>query len=116
MYKAVICFEAIEDDYEQGEIGRSVNSWDETLTAETQSELRNKILKATYSKWVDLDDDQANEYDWCTEYHTSYLADENNEGDASLGQIEQWKKGKLRLYAVNCHILVTETTESKVTL
>lgn len=115
MYKAQIEFIAYEDSYEQGEL-EQVNIWEETLLADTQSELRNKILDATYSKWEDLDEEQMNEYDWCTEYHTSYLANENNEGDASEEEIEQWKLGKLKLYAINCHILVTEVTEKKASL
>lgn len=113
MYKAIIHFDATEDDYEDGEIGGVVNSWEETLTAKTQSELRNKVLGATYSKWEDLDDDQMNEYDWCTEYHTSYLANEDNQGDASESEIEDWRQGKTRLFAITCQILVTEVTEAK---
>lgn len=114
-YKAQIEFSAYEDDYNEGE-GEHVNTWHETLEADTQSELRNKVLEATYSKWEHLDDDQINEYDWCTEYHTSYLANAENQGDASKSDIEQWKKGELKLYAINCHILVTEVTETKASL
>lgn len=116
MYKAQIEFNAVEDNYQEGEIGQSWNNWTEELTADTQSELRNKILEATYSKWEDLDDEQMNEYDWCTEYHTSYLANAENVGDASKAEIEAWKLGKCRLWAVNCHILVTEVTEKKASL
>lgn len=114
-YKAQIYFDAYEDDYKEGELNQA-NSWEQTLTADTQSELRNKILEATYSKWEDLSDEQINEYDWCTEYATTYLTNADNEGDASESEIEQWKKGDLKLYAVNCHILVTEVIEKKATL
>lgn len=114
-YKAEIEFTAYEDDYNEGE-GNHVNTWMQTITADTKSELRNEILAATYSKWENLDDDQMNEYDWCTEYHTSYMANEDNQGDASKSEIELWKKGELKLYAVNCHILVTEVTEKKASL
>ena len=57
-----------------------------------------------------------NEYDWCTEYHAGYLANADNEGDASASEIEQWKQGKLKLWAIHCHILVTEVTETKASL
>ena len=114
-YKAQIEFSAYEDDYNEGE-GAYVNGWNETLEADTKSELRNKILEATYSKWEDLDDEQINEYDWATEYHTSYLANADNEGDATPREIEAWKKGEMKLYAINCHILVTEVTEKKASL
>jgi hypothetical protein len=116
MYKAQIEFRAVEDDYNEGESLTVDNVWEETLTADTKSELRNKILEATYSKWADLDDEQINEYDWATEYHTSYLANAENEGSASESEIEAWKKGELKLWAVNCHILVTEVTEKKASL
>lgn len=115
-YKATIYFEANEDKYDEGQSLAIVNSWDETLLADTQSELRNKILEATYSKWGDLNDEQMNEYDWCTEYQTSYLANEDNEGEATPSEIEQWRKGNIKLYAINCHILVTKVTEEKATL
>lgn len=115
-YKAHIEFTANEDNYEQGEISTGDNSWDETLYADTQAELRNKVLEATYSKWADLDDEQANGYDWCTEYHTSYLANADNQGDASESEIEAWKRGECRLWAINCHILVTQVNETKAIL
>ncbi len=117
MYKATIYFDANEDNYEQGELIDSPGAnWEEVLTADTQSELRNKILEATYSKWGDLDSEQFNDYDWATEYHTSYLANEDNQGDASKSEIESWKQGKTRLWSVNCHILVTKVTEEKASL
>jgi len=117
-YKAQIEFMAYEDDYTEGE-GKNVANWDETIEADTQSELRNKVLDATYSKWEDLDDEQMNEYDWATEYHTGYPAIVESNGDimpASTYEIEQFKLGKETLLAVNCHILVTEVTEKKATL
>lgn len=115
MYKAIIYFDRVEDDYEQGELERGT-SWTETFTADTKSELRNKVLEATYSKWAYLSDEQINNYDWCTEYHTSYLANAENVGNVSKSEVEQWKLGKLELWAVNCHILVTEVTEKKASL
>lgn len=116
MYQAKIYYDAVEDNYEEGEIGFVVNSWEDVLQADTQSELRNKVLDATYSKWEDLNDEQLNEYDWCTEYHTSYLANEDNQGDASESEVASWKQGKQKLYAINCHILITEVTEAKASL
>ena len=116
MYKAHIYFTAYEDDYEDGQSISADNSWDEVFTADTQSELRNKILEATYSKWEDLNDEQMNEYDWATEYSTSYLTNEENQGDASEREIEEWKQGKTRLWAIDCHILVTKVTEEKASL
>ena len=116
MYKADIEFTAYEDVFEDGENTSCDNSWNETLTADTASELRNKILEATYSRWEDLDDEQINEYDFATEYHTSYLANADNEGDASEAEIESWKLGQTRLWAIHCHILVTEVTEKKASL
>lgn len=117
VYKAEIEFLAYEDDYNEGEVNGVVNSWNQTITADTKINLRNEILEATYTKnWEDIDDDQMNEYEHATEYHTSYLANADNQGDASESEIEQWKKGELKLYAINCHILVTEVTEKKASL
>ena len=116
-YKAVIYFDAIEDNYNDGEIGGIVNSWTETLEAPTTEELKQKIVDATYQEdFTTIDDEQINEYEHATEYHTSYLADDNNQGDASDQQIEQWRAGKLRLWAIRCHILVTKLTEVKAAL
>jgi len=116
MYKATIYYDVVEDDYNKGEVGDVVNSWTYELKADTQSELRNKILESTYSEWKDLDDEQMNEYDWCTEYHTSYMTDEDNQGVVSDKELELWCKGKKTLYTVNCHILVTEVIEKKASL
>lgn len=116
MYKASIEFRANEDVYKDGENIETDNIWHEDIYADTQSELRNKVLEATYSKREDLDDEQINEYDFATEYHTSYLANADNEGEATAKEIELWKQGKCRLWAINCHILVTEVKESKAVL
>ena len=116
MYKANIEFRAYEDIFEDGEQIQCDNVWTEELTAETQAELREKVLEATYSEWEDLDDEQMNEYDFATEYHTSYLAGELNEGKAYPNEVAQWKAGQLRLWAIHCHILVTEVTEKKAVL
>ena len=116
-YKAIIFYTAYVDDYEQGQEFECVNSWDDTIIADTKEELKAKILEATYTpSWDLVDDDQMNGYEHAYEYHTSYLADEENEGDATEEQIEEWKQGKLKLYAINCQVLVTEVTESKAIL
>lgn len=112
-YKATIHFDAYEDSYEQGELDH-VNSWTDEIVKDTKGELQQAILDATYQDdFSTVDDEQMNDYDWCTEYHTTYLANEDNQGDASKQEIEQWKKGEIKLYAINCHILVTKITETK---
>lgn len=116
MYKAVIYFEAYEDSYEDGEIGNIANHWDETLTAKTKKELRELIEKATYNEWKNIEHEDINEYPKASEYWTSYLADEDNQGDAYPSQIEEWKAGKLRLWAIRCHILVSKVTETKAVI
>lgn len=116
MYKAVIDFRAIEDSYTEGENLNADNSWVQTYTADTKSELRDKILEVTYSEWQYVDKEQINEYDWCTEYHTSYLANADNQGEATPQEIEAWKRGKCRLWSIDCHILVTEVIETKTSL
>ena len=115
-YKAQIEFISREDDYQEGELLETSSSWNETLIADTKEKLRERISEITYSKWENISDEQINEYDWCTEYHADYLANEDNNGEASEREIEQWKLGKIKLYGVSCHILVTQITEKKTTL
>ena len=114
-YQASIYFDTAEDNYKEGEL-EAGTSWEEVLTADTPAELRNKVLEATYSNWQDLNDEQINEYDWCTEYWTTYLANANNEGEADEAEIKLWKQGKLKLWAVHCQILVTKIIEEKGSL
>lgn len=116
MYKAHIYFDATEDNYDMGLIGTTVNSWEETLTAETREELRQKIADSCYSKPEEIYHSDINDYDNATEYWLDYLATEENIGDASNHDIELWKQGKKTLYLVQCHILVSEVTEKKATL
>lgn len=116
MYKARIHYEAYEDDYEEGQSFDLVSNWGEQIQEETLGELYSRVLEATYSKAGDLDDDQMNEYEDYTEYHTSYLSNGNNEGEATPSEVEAWKQGRLKLYAINCHILVSEVTEKKARL
>lgn len=115
-YKATIYFDAYVDDYEQGQELQSVNYWTDTIEKDTTEELKKAICEATYSKWDDITYEDINEYPQASEYWTSYLADEDNQGDASASQVEQWKQGKLTLYAINCHILVSEVIEKKAVL
>ena len=114
MYKAEIMFTATEDNFEQGEIGTSSNDWNETLTAKTTEELKAKVLETTYS--TELYDEQINDYDHATEYWTSYLTNVDNQGEATERELTLWEQGKLRLWSVNCHILVSEVTETKAEL
>lgn len=116
MYKAIIYYEAELDNYENGVSGNIINEWQEKLTAKTTLELREKVLSATYSIWEDLNDEQINEYKNATEYITSYMADSDNQGEASKHQLEQFKAGSLDLYVIYCHILVSEVIEKKATL
>lgn len=110
-YKARIDFRQVVDDYEQGELDGYMR-WETTLTARTSQGLRTLVLAETYSAWEDLDDDQMNDYDWCTEYQTSYQADKDGVPPSAEDR-ELWKAGKLELYAVRCHIFVTRIVESK---
>lgn len=117
-YKALIFFDATEDSYKDGEIGNTGNSWDEILTADTKQELKEKIEQATYCNFEngEIVKDDINEYGYATEYWASYLANEENQGEAYPEEVKQWKRGKLRLWSINCHILVSEVTEKKAEL
>lgn len=116
-YQATIYFDTCEDSYAEGELidGEGTN-WDEKITAKTKDELKAKICEVTYCKWEEIEQEDLNDYPHATEYWGGYLANENNEGEATEREIEAWKAGKQRLWAVHCHILVSELTERKATL
>lgn len=117
MYKADILYQAYEDNYNKGEIGDCVNSWEATATAKTKAELKTKILEATYTdKWEDVNHEDANEYPNWSEYWSGYYANADNQGDATPSELEQWKLGKEKLYRIDCHILVSKVTERKAVL
>lgn len=117
MYQATIYFTAELDNYERGVTGNIVNEWQDTLTASTKKELKEKILSVTYtSNWEDVDDEQLNEYEDATEYSTSYMTNADNDGEATKSELEQFKAGTLDLYVIECHILVSQTVQTKATL
>lgn len=113
MYQAHIFFESYEDKWDEGETGKIANSWDYTLSGSTKEGLKSLICEATFSKWDEMEHADLNDYPDSCEHFASYYADENNVGQATKDQIEQWKAGKLRLWSVNCHILVSEITKTK---
>jgi hypothetical protein len=115
MYQATIYFDSNEDSYTEGELPNGGANWSETLTADTKEELKEQICEATYSKWEDIEQEDINEYPDATEYWASYLSNDN-EGEATKWEVEAWKQGKLRLWAVSCHILVSEVTKRKAVL
>lgn len=127
MYKATIYYDVVEDDYEEGEIGEPRRYREEGYTAETTGELRQLVLDATFQNNMDgVDDEQTGDYDLATEYRTTYLADYDALYPDALypgvyykaapKDIERWKRGDFRLWAVHCHILVSEITETKAVL
>lgn len=115
-YKAVIYSEAFKDDYTKGESDHRDNSWEITLERDTPEELKEAICNETYSLWADIMHDDVNEYDEQSEYWASYMTNKENIGEANEEELSLFRKGKLQLWAVNCHILVSKITESKVIL
>jgi hypothetical protein len=115
MYKATIYFDSCEDNYRDGEINGRMNSWDETIVMPTIEELKQAIEDVTYNTFdnYDIVQDGINEYDFATEYHTSYLTTIDNNGAVSDREYDLWKNGDLRLFCVQCQILVSEVTEKK---
>lgn len=115
-YKATIYFDAYEDVYKTGESESCDNAWREIVEAESAGEMRASIEQATYSKWSDIEHEDSNEYPTQSEYWTGYMADADNQGEAYASDVEKWKQGNMRLWAIHCHILVSKITETKVTL
>lgn len=115
-YKATIHLECFEDSFSEGEIGSSASNWTEEFECETKAELREKICEVTYSKWEDILHEDMGNSENASEYWASYLTDEANNGEARQDQIELWKKGELRLWSCQCHILVSEVETIPTTL
>jgi hypothetical protein len=115
MYKATIYFDGYEDSYKDGEINGCTSSWDETIVMPTIEELKQAIEDVTYNTFdnYDIVQEDINNYDFATEYCTSYLTTKDNNGAVSDKEYELWKNGDLRLYSINCQILVSEVIESE---
>lgn len=114
MYKAIIHFDANEDSYTEGELLNGLhNSWTDEIRADTLPKLKEQILSATYSD--SLENEDINGYTDATEYWTGFMATEDN-FPVTDQELEQWKKGELRLYHVSCHILVSEVKQIKALL
>ncbi len=116
MYKASILFESAPSSYEHGEDTEISNNWEDSAEFKTKDELKKWICEQCYTDWDLINHDDANEYDWASEYWAGYMTDEQNMGEASKTQLEQWEAGKLALWAVHCHILVSEVTKTKAVL
>lgn len=115
-YEVTIIFEAYEDSYEEGEIGGLSNEWTLTLAANTPEELQEQICDATYTDWKYIDRDENNDTEEATAYATSYLANADNDGDATNTELAEWREGKTRLWAIHCNIFVSKVSKEKVTL
>lgn len=118
LYKATIYFDAYEDDFKEGEAMNCDNQWTETLMAKTKAELREKIANATYCDWAkgEIERGDDSDVEAAIEYWAGYTANAENEGEASAAEIEQWKQGKCRLWAIHCQILVSKVTQTKAVI
>lgn len=115
MYQAIIYFDSYEDNFTEGETSKCDNFWHEILEAKTKKQLKTLIETYTFSEWKNVTQDNINDYPTKTEYWASYMADADNY-EATESELRLWKQGKLRLWAIHCHILVTELAEKKVLL
>src|SRR5688572_6923903 len=118
-YQAIIRFTASEDDFEQGIISDADNWWEETLYAATPDKLKTLIEEYTFSSFSDVERDEDDEEDnaQATVYRASYMANEvNMEDAASESEIEEWKAGTRRSWVVECRILVSKVSLSRIEL
>lgn len=114
-FEARIFADTYEDDYKQGEL-EGGTSWTETIKDNTLQGLLKKVANYVNAHNVkDLEyQGDVNNYTDSTELWYSHLANDQNEREVSKSEIDLWKKGKLRLWSVNYHILLSSIGRTAV--
>lgn len=112
-YKATIYCCTEVDSYEHGLTGEMGNSWDRVIIKSNFNQLIEEVADYVYAKSPsELEFKDINEYEDCSEAWFNYLANEDNY-QASESEIGRWKRGEIKLWNVNCHILITQVIEKK---
>ncbi len=103
-YKAEILCMTEEDNFEQGIIGDICSQWEITEKAGTIEKLIEQVEIATdtLSKDWELYEE---------EYRGSAIVDNDNVV-ASDSELEEWKKGNMKLYCMDCYISFSEVVET----
>lgn len=105
IYKVDMTFLTAKDEWENGETGEYGTEWSESEEFETLEEVKEFVKDRTYSGYEYI------EYDsYLKRYTTAYTATDNNDGEMSDSEKEQWKKGEINGWSVMCDIVVKKFT------
>lgn len=112
-YKALVFCHSEVDNYESGLTGELGTSWDFKFESSSFSKLMDEVaLFVNADSPSDLYFEDINEYPDACEAWFDYHANVENY-EASERELELWKQGKIKLWNVHCHILISEVTERK---
>ena len=106
-YEASIFADTAIDDYKNGESLERVGVWEETVKAKTKEDLIKKIEDVTGVERRDWNVENLNDYEYASEVFADILVNENNH-PARDAEIKLWKKGKITLWAMHFHILISQ--------
>ena len=105
IYKVEITFLANKDDFENGYTGEYGTEWQESKEFTTLKEVKQFVKDNTYSGYKYIEYDEFNK-----NYRTSYLTDDNNQGEMYKTDVEKWKRGEINGWSVDCEITVKKYT------
>lgn len=105
IYKVEMTFLASKDDWENGETGEYGSQWEESQEFETLQEVKEFVKDNTYSGYEYIEYD-----DYLKRYVTAYTTTDDNQGEMSKQEHEQWEKGEINGWAVNIDIIVKKFT------
>ena len=109
MYKLKMYFNTVKDDYEQGELNEYGTSWEEVKEYELLDDVKEFIRNNTYSAYDYIEYDEYNDF-----YRTAYTATDDNNGEMSASEHEQWKQGKINGWTVDIDIIIEEYTPQRL--
>jgi len=114
IYEAIIYFETKEVDPEKGEISGPKSLWHERVKANTLQDCLKRIAYLVNAKsYSDLYFDNSNNDKNSTKLWYSTLIDRYS-SPASKRDIDLWQKGKLKLWKLNCNILLTKVDDKEL--
>lgn len=105
MYKVNMTFSAVKDDYEEGQTDEYGAFWEESKDFDSLQEVKEFVKENTYSGYDYIEYDE-----YLRAYKTAYMTTDENNGDMSESESEQWKKGEINGWCVDIDITVKKFT------
>lgn len=105
MYKVYMTFSAVKDDWKYGETDEYGANWDLSQEFATLPEVKEFVKENTYSGYEYIEYDE-----YLKRYTTSYMTTDENEGEMTDLEHEQWKQGDISGWSVQCDITVKKYT------